>query len=187
MILSDTEKLAALGMIPLLEGITSAGGGNHHASNNHHVHSSNSVVVSSHNGDSPVGSGSGGGCGGAGGWRYRCKYCTYTTESKTVFNAHQRTHTGDRPYRCRFCAYAAKQKSHVTLHERLHTGEKPYSYKRSEKIEIDSNGKSNQRPGSGGQYGQLCREVSESMMEVRYGDSMATRSMLVVSTIREHV
>lgn len=117
MILSDTEKLAALGMIPLLEGISSATGGNHHSSNNHHAHP-NSVVV--HNGE-------GNGSASGGGWRYRCKYCTYTTESKTVFNVHQRTHTGDRPYRCRFCAYAAKQKSHVTLHERLHTGEKPYS------------------------------------------------------------
>ena len=92
-ILTESEKLAALGMIPLLEGMSSQDGGG----------------------------------GGGGGWRFKCKYCPYTTESKTVFNAHQRTHTGDRPYRCRFCAYAAKQKSHVTLHERLHTGEKPYS------------------------------------------------------------
>lgn len=120
MILSDTEKLAALGMIPLLEGIATPGSttpqptGNHHSPSNH----SNNV---SQNGDTAIASGRGGS------WRYRCKYCTYTTESKTVFNAHQRTHTGDRPYRCRFCAYAAKQKSHVTLHERLHTGEKPYS------------------------------------------------------------
>ena len=62
---------------------------------------------------------------------HACPYegCTYTTEKKTNFDNHIRTHTRERPFPCEFeggCGFSAATKNHLKIHIRTHTGERPF-------------------------------------------------------------
>ncbi|XP_073467611.1 uncharacterized protein [Aquarana catesbeiana] len=59
--------------------------------------------------------------------RFSCTECGKCFRSKSNFNVHKRTHTGEKPYSCPDCGKLFSRKSNLQIHQRLHTGEKPYS------------------------------------------------------------
>ncbi|XP_064093047.1 longitudinals lacking protein, isoforms H/M/V-like isoform X8 [Macrobrachium nipponense] len=58
---------------------------------------------------------------------HQCPMCSYFSSTKTNFNNHLRTHTGERPFKCTYCPFRASQKGSLQTHVRTHTGEKPYA------------------------------------------------------------
>ncbi|XP_073467475.1 uncharacterized protein [Aquarana catesbeiana] len=59
--------------------------------------------------------------------RFSCTECGKCFHSKSKFDVHKRTHTGEKPYSCPECGKCFSQKSYLQIHQRFHTGEKPYS------------------------------------------------------------
>ncbi|XP_077346054.1 uncharacterized protein LOC143989667 [Lithobates pipiens] len=59
--------------------------------------------------------------------RFSCSECGKCFRSKSNFNVHKRTHTGEKPHSCPDCGKLFSRKSNLQIHQRLHTGEKPYS------------------------------------------------------------
>lgn len=59
--------------------------------------------------------------------KFKCFYCSYSTSIHTNFQAHKRTHTGERPYKCSICLKSFRQKITLDRHQPSHFGERPYS------------------------------------------------------------
>lgn len=61
--------------------------------------------------------------------KYSCPYCPYSTYYKTNLQAHERTHTGERPFNCELCQKSFMQKIHLDQHLQSfsHTGQRPFS------------------------------------------------------------
>ena len=57
---------------------------------------------------------------------YKCSRCKYKTKHSGNFEAHKRTHTGEKPYKCDVCKKGFSQSSNLKSHKRIHSGEKPY-------------------------------------------------------------
>ncbi|XP_077548869.1 uncharacterized protein LOC144162266 isoform X1 [Haemaphysalis longicornis] len=58
--------------------------------------------------------------------KWRCAYCSYTTDKRNNMMRHQQTHTGDRPFSCPSCDKKFPRQFHLVRHQRVHTGERPY-------------------------------------------------------------
>jgi KRAB domain-containing zinc finger protein len=50
------------------------------------------------------------------GSRYKCNDCNYSTDHKSSFDRHRRTHTGEKPFRCDQCDAAFSEKSNLKKH-----------------------------------------------------------------------
>ncbi|XP_027891647.1 zinc finger protein 568-like isoform X3 [Xiphophorus couchianus] len=58
---------------------------------------------------------------------FSCDICKKRLTSKSVFDAHMRTHTGEKPFSCVNCGKSFSQTQNLTRHMMIHTGEKPFS------------------------------------------------------------
>ncbi|XP_059171273.1 oocyte zinc finger protein XlCOF6-like [Physella acuta] len=56
---------------------------------------------------------------------FHCDFCGKGFHMNDLFQAHVRTHAGDR-LKCRYCESTFTQQSALLSHERMHTGDKPY-------------------------------------------------------------
>ncbi|CAI9544446.1 unnamed protein product [Staurois parvus] len=58
---------------------------------------------------------------------FSCTECGKGFSSKSKFNVHKRSHTGEKPYSCLKCGKCFSVMSSLYTHQRSHSGEKPYS------------------------------------------------------------
>ncbi|XP_064628570.1 zinc finger and BTB domain-containing protein 20-like isoform X8 [Lineus longissimus] len=56
----------------------------------------------------------------------RCQICGKTSQNKTNYEAHFRSHIGEKPFSCKKCHKSFTTKGSLKLHLFLHTGEKPF-------------------------------------------------------------
>jgi KRAB domain-containing zinc finger protein len=52
------------------------------------------------------------------GTRHQCNDCDYSTDKKSDFDNHRRTHTGEKPFRCDHCDAAFCHKSNLNTHNK---------------------------------------------------------------------
>ncbi|XP_077341397.1 uncharacterized protein LOC143986864 [Lithobates pipiens] len=64
---------------------------------------------------------------------FSCTECGKGFCSKSKFNKHKKSHTGEKPLSCSECGKCFSLKSSLRRHQKLHTGEKPYSCPECEK------------------------------------------------------
>ena len=57
---------------------------------------------------------------------YQCEVCQKSFHSKTNFNRHIRTHTGEKPYVCSTCDKRFATKQNLKIHQATHSNEKKY-------------------------------------------------------------
>jgi uncharacterized Zn-finger protein len=60
---------------------------------------------------------------------FKCEQCSREFITKSHYEYHLRTHTGERPFQCQVCKKCFYQKSKLTRHFRIHTGEKRFKCK----------------------------------------------------------
>jgi hypothetical protein len=58
--------------------------------------------------------------------RVECGQCGRRFRGRTELEAHERTHTGEKPLQCSTCGKSFAHCSNLRAHERTHRGEKPY-------------------------------------------------------------
>ena len=58
--------------------------------------------------------------------RFKCNFCSYSTNIKCNIKAHSLVHSGERPHKCEVCHQSFTQLQNLKRHMMLHTGEKPY-------------------------------------------------------------
>ncbi len=60
---------------------------------------------------------------------YCCSACSHQSKYKSQYDAHARTHTGERPCACDMCGYTCSlsQAGNLKAHLRTHSGEKPFA------------------------------------------------------------
>jgi len=51
---------------------------------------------------------------------YPCNLCSNKYNSRTAWERHQKSHTGERPYKCDICGKDFREKSTLTIHQRSH-------------------------------------------------------------------
>ncbi|XP_042863964.1 zinc finger protein 91-like, partial [Penaeus japonicus] len=56
----------------------------------------------------------------------KCRYCGRAFKFHSVLQAHERSHTGEKPFSCSVCNKAFSKKSNMEVHMRVHTGERPF-------------------------------------------------------------
>lgn len=57
---------------------------------------------------------------------FQCNICGKNLASKSVYQLHVRSHTGEKPFTCNLCGHNFSQKTSLTRHMRSHTGERPF-------------------------------------------------------------
>ncbi|GFS81803.1 hypothetical protein NPIL_200001 [Nephila pilipes] len=58
--------------------------------------------------------------------RYKCSFCSYSTDFASRMKIHNLVHSGERPYKCSLCNKAFTQMHVLKSHMLIHTGEKPH-------------------------------------------------------------
>ncbi|XP_065556398.1 zinc finger protein 420-like isoform X1 [Artemia franciscana] len=69
---------------------------------------------------------------------YECNICNKRFPYHSLFEIHQRIHTGKKPFLCDVCKKKFSQLSNLNKHQRVHTGEKPYKCDACQKSFSDS-------------------------------------------------
>ena len=58
--------------------------------------------------------------------RYKCEFCSYSSDNKTKMKQHARVHTKEKPFECPECSKRFTTKGSLKTHLRIHTKEFPY-------------------------------------------------------------
>lgn len=58
--------------------------------------------------------------------RFKCPYCSYSSNQKCNLRAHLFTHNPEKRFECPVCQKKFRLKHHLQGHLLVHTGEKPY-------------------------------------------------------------
>eukprot|EP00116_Pleurobrachia_bachei_P008408 sb/3468670/ len=59
--------------------------------------------------------------------KYKCLYCGYVTDDKSVFDQHKATHSEEKAFQCNQCNYSTIEKRKLTLHvHRIHSSPKTF-------------------------------------------------------------
>ena len=70
--------------------------------------------------------------------RYKCDFCSYSTNHIRNFTNHTRIHTKEKPYQCKICSKSFSVKSSLTRHVRIHSKDYPFKCKHCGKKFNDS-------------------------------------------------
>ena len=57
---------------------------------------------------------------------HSCSYCEYETHKKSNLQAHELTHTAEKPFACEICGFSTTQKGNLKTHMLRHSDEKPF-------------------------------------------------------------
>jgi len=58
--------------------------------------------------------------------KFRCGFCTYSSDIKRDVQRHTRIHTKEKPFECSVCFKKFNQKGHLGRHMRIHGQESPF-------------------------------------------------------------
>ncbi|XP_064455806.1 transcription factor che-1-like [Ornithodoros turicata] len=58
--------------------------------------------------------------------KFRCKYCPFASDEKSLVRWHQSKHPKEKPLVCPICNKSYMWRSSMAAHRQSHTGERPY-------------------------------------------------------------